>query len=422
MTATAVNGCVRNIIVGSIVGSQYIMGIHKLNAAKVKSAPQGKYYDGGGLLLVVTKTLGRSWVLRYTLHGKRLDMGLGGLKNVSLAEARVKAKKFTTLASQGIDPKQSRDTENIIPPTFAECASTLIESKRKEWKNAKHALQWVSTLETYANTKIGNMPIDRVTTYDVLSCLKPIWTIRTETASRVRSRIEGVIDFGIAHGYREGPNPARWRGHLDKLLPSPKKIAKPVHQPAMLLNQIADFYNDLQSTDSMSALALQFLILTATRTSETLNAEWVEIVDDTWTIPAARMKAGKAHRVPLTPEALKILERLGPVGGQYIFTGNNDKPLSNMAMLQLMRRKGFGRNGKNGNAVPHGFRASFRDWSSEHTEYARDACEMALAHTVVDKTEAAYRRGDMLDKRRNLMSDWAHFVTKKKPLKTVIAA
>ena len=291
--------------------------------------------------------------------------------------------------------------------------SKIYRVKKSEWKNAKHAQQWENTIQEYVNPKIGDHPIKSITTSDVLDCLKPIWTIKTETASRIRSRIENIIGYGIAHGYREGPNPAQWRGHLDKLLPSPKKIVRPTHQPALSIDKAPSFYFELQSSAAISARALQILMLTATRSSETLLAKWSEFNDDIWTIPAERMKAGKEHRVPLAPTALEILDALKTIGGEYVFTNNQGKPLSNMAMLQLMRRNGYGSNGEKGNAVPHGFRSTFRDWSSEYTNYPRDACEMALAHTISDKTEAAYRRGDMLQIRRKMMDDWAKFLTSK---------
>ncbi|SFH38621.1 tyrosine-type recombinase/integrase [Modicisalibacter xianhensis] len=299
-------------------------------------------------------------------------------------------------------------------PTFTSCAARYIKAHRRSWRNAKHARQWVSTLKAYARPVIGSKPVNEVTTQDVLKVLSPIWTTKTETAKRVQGRIENVLDYAAAHNYKDPINPARWRGHLDKLLAKPSRVKKVVHHPAMPYDEVAAFMAELQGYTSISSKALQFLILTATRTSEALRSEWAELdlKNETWTIPADRMKARREHRVPLSRQAMELLMQLPRVqGNPYLFPGaRHGRPLSNMAMLQLMRGMGYGQDGKCNNYVPHGFRSSFRDWTGEVTSYPRDVAEMALAHTIENKVEAAYRRGDLFAKRRAMMQEWANFI------------
>ena len=390
------------------------MVIHKLSPRKVASAAPGKYEDGGGLRLVVSDAGARKWVLRFTINGKRREMGLGSFPDVELADARSKASDCRKLAKKGIDPIETRRAVPEAIPTFTTCAADFIRAHRKGWKNTKHSRQWVRTLKTYARPVIGKRPVDAVTTQDILEILSPIWTTKTETAKRIQGRIENVLDFAAAHKYRDSLNPARWRGHLDMLLPKPARVKTVKHHPAMPYKDVSAFMGELSQNGSVSALALRLLILTATRTSEVVQAQWSEIdlENAVWTIPATRMKARREHRVPLSDAMLadlKVLPRIE--GNPYLFPGARyGKPLSNMALLQLMRGMGYGVNGKHGDYVPHGFRSSFRDWSGEVSSFPRDVAEMALAHTIEDKVEAAYRRGDLFEKRRLMMQSWSNYL------------
>jgi integrase len=391
------------------------MAIHRLTPRKVATAGSGKYEDGGGLRLVVSNSGSRKWVLRFTLNGKRREMGLGSYPDVGLADARTKASEYRQQASMNIDPIEARRVEQEAIPTFTTCAARFIRSHRHGWKNAKHARQWVSTLKTYARPVIGSKLVDTIETNDILEILKPIWTTKTETAKRVQARIENVLDFATAHKYRDGTNPARWRGHLDMLLVKPSRVRKVKHHPAMPYTEVPAFMEELAKNGSVSALALRLLILTATRTSEVLKAQWSEIDLDeaVWTVPAERMKARREHRVPLTDTMLADLKKVPRVeGNPYLFPGARyGKPLSNMALLQLMRGMGYGVNGTRGNAVPHGFRSSFRDWSGEVASFPRDVAEMALAHVIENKVEAAYRRGNLFEKRRKMMQAWSNYLS-----------
>jgi len=392
------------------------VAIHKLSPRKVATAEPGKHEDGGGLRLVVSEGGAKKWVLRFTLRSKRREMGLGSFPDTGLAEARRKAENYRKLAKEGTDPIHAREleTQQQATPTFTNCAARYIQSHRRSWRNAKHARQWVSTLKTYARPVIGELPVDEIDTHQILNILSPIWVTKTETAKRVQGRIENVLDFASAHKYRDEANPARWRGHLDKLLPKPSKVQKVAHHPAMPYEQVAAFMGAMQDYNSMSSKALQLLILTATRTSEVLNAEWheIDLVNATWTIPAKRMKASREHRIPLSHQALLLISNLPNVkGNSFVFPGMKPgRPLSNMSLLQFMRGLGYGPSGDKGNYVPHGFRSSFRDWTGEVTSYPRDVAEMALAHTIENKVEAAYRRGDLFDKRRAMMQDWADYI------------
>lgn len=391
----------------------------KLTARQVTTAGPGKHEDGAGLRLVVSRTGSKKWILRFTIDGKRREMGLGGFPDVSLDEARDLAAAHRKQVKAGIDPIEARtkaQAETEPMPTFTTCAARHIRAHRRGWKNAKHARQWVSTLKTYARPIIGAKPVDKINTDDVLAILKPIWNTKTETAKRVQGRIENILDYAAAHGYRDQTNPARWRGHLDKLLPRPTKIKKPAHHPAMPYDDLPVFMAELQANGSLSALALRFLILTATRTREVLQARWEEIDPETriWTVPASRTKAGREHRVPLSDAALAVLEALPKIhDNPYLFPGSRPgRPLSNMTLLQLMRGMGYGVNCTRGDYVPHGFRASFRDWSGEVSSFPYDVAEMALAHVIENKVEAAYRRGDLFAKRARMMQAWADFITR----------
>ncbi len=390
------------------------MAIHRLNPRKVATATTGKYEDGGGLRLVVSNTGAKKWIFRFTIRGKRREMGLGSYPDVELGEARAKAAEFRRLAKEGVDPIENRRAAPEAIPTFTSCAARYVRAHRRGWKNAKHARQWVSTLKTYVRPVIGQRPVDSIQTEDVLKVLSPIWTSKTETAKRVQGRIESILDFASAHKYRNPSNPARWRGHLDKLLAKPARIKTVRHHPAMPYEELPAFLRKLSANESTSSKALQLLILTATRTSEVLKTEWSEIDFKTriWTVPASRMKTRREHRIPLQNVALGLLEGMPKVeGNPFVFAGARyARPLSNMALLQLMRGMGFGVDGTRGNYVPHGFRSSFRDWSGEVSSFPRDVAEMALAHTIENKVEAAYRRGDLFEKRRKMMDAWANYL------------
>ena len=381
----------------------------KLNALKVKNAEPGKHEDGEGLRLVVSPTGSKKWVLRLTVNSKRRELGLGGYPTVSLADARDKATQYRQAVAKGQDP--TFKPERV--PTFTQVAARYIRTHRHGWANRKHARQWVATLKTYARPVIGAKPVDQIHTEDVLTILSPIWTSKTETAKRVQGRLENILDFAAARKWRDQNNPARWRGHLDKLLPRPARVKQVRHHPAMPYKRVPAFMAELDKLHSISALALRFLILTATRTGETLGARWdeIDLETATWTIPALRMKARREHRVPLTEDALAVLEALPrEAGNPYLFPGQRyGKPLSNMSLLQLMRGLGYGVSGDKGDYVPHGFRSSFRDWAGEVSSFPREVAEMALAHTLENKVEAAYSRGDLFEKRRKMMSDWAGF-------------
>jgi integrase len=393
------------------------LAIHKLTPRKVATAGTGKYEDGGGLRLVVSETGAKKWVLRFTIGGKRREMGLGSFPDVGLAEARDKATEHRKQARNGVDPIEARQSEPEKTPTFTTCAARYIRAHRRGWKNTKHARQWVSTLQTYARPVFGTKRVDTIATEDILKILSPIWNSKTETAKRVQGRIENILDYAAAHKYRDPLNPARWRGHLDKLLPKPTRVKKVRHHPAMPHTELPAFMVELSSNDSVSALALRFLILTATRTNEVLHAQWNEIDIDSavWTVPAERMKARREHRVPLSDAAMETVNTVPRiVGNAYLFPGTRrGQPLSNMALLQLMRGMGYGVEGERGDYVPHGFRSSFRDWSGEVSSFPRDVAEMALAHVIENKVEAAYRRGDLFAKRRKMMQEWADYVNKR---------
>lgn len=401
--------------------------IHRLTDRQVKSAskPLG---DGGGLW-VYPRGNARVWIYRYSVAGKQTEMGLGGYPTVSLAEARQKATEARALRKQGIDPLEHRKQQEATAeatgsgiPTFTQVAAAYIRAHRRSWQNPKHQRQWVSTLKRYARPAIGNLPVDQVSTEHVLGILSPIWQSKTETASRVQGRVESVLDYAAARKWRDPLNPCRWKGHLDSILPSPAKVKRAAnggvvrHQPALDYRVVPEFMVDLRKLGSISALALEFAILNASRTSEVIKAQWseVDLESALWNIPPERMKARRPHRVPLTAPVLAILEAVPRVSGNpYIFPGaRQGKPLSNMALLQVMRGLGHGVGGDKSDAVPHGFRSSFRDWCGEVSSFPSNVAEAALAHVIGDKTEAAYMRGDLFEKRRRLMEQWAQWCGK----------
>ncbi|MGE9010589.1 tyrosine-type recombinase/integrase [Leptospira interrogans] len=380
----------------------------KLTARKVETAKPGKYSDGGNLYLIVSETGSRKWVLRFTWRGRAKEMGLGSATSVPLTDAREKAASARRIIAQGLNPIDERKRDGGIP-TFGEMADDVRETLSAGFRNEKHKSQWKSTLETYAAPLRGK-PVDTIATDDVLTVLKPIWTKKAETASRVRGRIEKVLDAAKAKGFREGENPARWRGHLDHLLPKPLKLARG-HHAAMPYDDVAAFIAKLRQREASSGSALELCILTAARTGEILGMRWSEIDLDKkiWTVPAKRMKAGREHRVPLSPRAMTILGSLTKVKtGELVFPGQSrNKPLSNMAMEMVLRRM------KVEDATVHGFRSSFRDWAGNVSNFSREVVETALAHVIGDKAEQAYRRSDALEKRRKLMEAWAQYCEPK---------
>ena len=373
-----------------------------LSAQKVKTAGPGRHGDGRGLFLYVKPSGARSWVLRYQVQGRRRDLGLGSFPDVTLAMARDRASEARRLIAEGGDPIARK--QQAKPKTFKDAALELIESKRPGWKNAKHAAQWTSTLEAYAFPKIGQVQVAKIETADVIAALTPIWSAKPETANRVRQRIEAVLDYASALGIRAGDNPARWRGHLDHLLPKPKKVRAVKHHPALPHSEISDFMSQLESRDGVAARALGFTILTAARSGETRGATWAEIDLEAkvWTIPAGRMKAGKEHRVPLSLAALALLGDKRD-DDKLIFESEakRGKPISDMSMTAVLRRM------ERDDITVHGFRSTFRDWAGETTSFPREVIEAALAHGIRNKAEAAYARSDLFEKRRKLMEAWA---------------
>jgi integrase len=378
-----------------------------LNARKVETAKPGKYGDGANLYLVVSKTGARKWVLRFTWRGKPKEMGLGSATNVSLADARDRAATARRKIAQGINPIEARKRDSGIP-TFGEVADDVRQSLSEGFRNEKHKAQWKSTLENYA-APLRAKPVDTIGTDDVLAVLKPIWIAKAETASRVRGRIEKVLDAAKAKGFRDGENPARWRGHLDHLLPRRSKLARG-HHAAMPYEAVAGFIEKLRKREATAALALELCILTAARSGEILGMQWseVDLDKEVWTVPANRMKAGREHRVPLSPPAVAILRQLkGLKAGEFVFPGQaRNKPLSSMAMM--LRRMNIQ------DATVHGFRSSFRDWAGNVSNFPREVVETALAHVIGDRAEQAYRRGDALEKRRKLMDAWAAYCSAPK--------
>lgn len=404
-----------------------------LTAAKVKSAPSGRYGDGGGLYLLVrgnAEARSAFWMFRYVRAGRMREMGLGpatGRDAVTLATARDKASDMRRMHTAGIDPLDERNAEaarqkamaqqaEVQALSFKATAELYMAAHEAGWRNEKHKAQWKATLTAYTFPHFGDLPVVSVAIGDVMSALEPIWTAKPETASRVRGRIEAVLDYATARGWRTGENPARWRGHLSNLLPSRAKVARVEHHSALPWPQIGAFMKTLAPREaaSVSAMALRFTILTAARSGEVLGARWSEIdmVARIWTVPGKRMKAGREHRVPLSVEALGVLKaaiqlRADDSDAGFVFPGQRPKNgLSSMALAMTLRRMG------RPDLTVHGFRSAFRDWASETTSFDGATAEAALAHVVRDKVEAAYRRGDLFEKRRRLMDAWATFCAK----------
>ena len=382
--------------------------VGKLTPLQVKRlTEQGKYSDGGNLFLQVRAGGAKYWLFRYEVDKRERYLGIGPNITVGLAEARDRAKLARQQLLDGIDPvdaKHAKDKAAGDVMTFGRAAEAFYAANAAGWRNAKHRAQFLSTLKEYAYPVLKDMPVADVTAPMVLRVLTPIWTTKTETANRVRGRIEKVLDWAKVQEYRSGDNPAAWRGHLSLSLPKPSKVAKKGHHAALPYAEVAAFMADLRARPGTGARALEFLILTAARTGEALGATWGEVDFDAavWTVPGERMKAGREHRVPLSDAAVHLLRAL-PKGAASapIFVGTNKRPLSNMACLAVLKRMG------RVDITAHGFRSTFRDWCAEVTSYPAFVAEMALAHAIGDKVEAAYRRGELLEKRAAMMSDWA---------------
>jgi integrase len=395
----------------------------KLSAVEVaKAKGPAVLHDGGGLYLRVSSTGSKSWVFRFQLDGKRRDMGLGPFPDISLAEARTKALAHRKQRHEGIDPLAAkaarRQAERLTAAkdrTFREVAEEFIGRNEAAWRNVKHRQQWRNTLATYVYPAMGELPVPEIDAGLVVQVLDPIWTEKPETASRVRGRIEAVLDAATVRGFRHGPNPAQWKGNLAHVLPARAKVRRVAHHAALPFDNMPGFLAALRGRKGMAARALEFAALTAARTGEVLGARWgeIDLTAKVWTVPAVRMKAGRQHRVPLSDPALAVLEAVRPLAlttdgkpdpAAPVFPGPRQAlPMSNMTMLMLLRRM------KRDDLTAHSFRSTFSDWAAERTAYPREVVEMALAHMIGNKAEAAYRRGDLFEKRRKLMQAWASF-------------
>jgi integrase len=383
----------------------------KLNALMVsRQLRAGMHFDGGGLYLQVGTGGAKSWIYRYVLHGRERYLGLGPANAIPLKRARELAARARQLRAEGIDPLDQKRNERLAAKvanakavTFDQCATAYMMAHEASWSNAKHRQQWSSTLATYVSPTIGVLPVQDIDTALVMKVVEPIWRTKPETASRVRGRIESILDWATVREYRLGDNPARWRGHLDKLLPAKSKVRTIEHHAALPYDQLPAFMTDLRRRESITARCLEFTILTAVRTGEAIGARWDELDLDAaiWTIPATRMKAGKEHRVPLAPRAVELLCGIERDGG-FVFSARLGAPLSVMAMGRLVGLMGR-------DITVHGFRSSFRDWAAEQTATPHEVCEQALAHAIPNGVERAYRRGDLFEKRRQLMAAWAAF-------------
>jgi integrase len=383
-----------------------------LSAAFVEKAGPGRYGDGGGLYLTVRGPQARWWVFRYQAGGKLREMGLGpaaGRSKVLLADARKKARALLDAVRDGRDPlaeKAAQVAETAKAVTFREAAEQYVDAHRASWRSEKHAHQWPTSLATYAHPIIGDRPLAAIDTADVLKVLTPIWTSKPETAARVRSRVESILDYAKARGWRSGENVARWRGNIDHLLPAARKLRTVKHFAALPYADLPAFMAELRALPGVAPKVLEWTILNASRSAEALGARWDEIDEAAavWTIPPDRMKARRPHRIPLTPAAMALLDAMKPLrNGEFIFPGAFEgEPLSNVAMLDVLKKMG-----RNGKVTVHGMRSTFRDYAGNETNFAREIAETALAHAVGDASEQAYRRGDALEKRRRLMETWS---------------
>jgi integrase len=388
--------------------------INKLSALKAANLKTpGFHGDGGGLYLQVSPAGTKSWVFRFKVASRSRYMGLGSATTVSLSEAREAATECRKLRLQGIDPVEQRKQErqrgrmeSAKAMTFDQCRDAYIAAHAPSWKNPKHAQQWINTLSSYVTPVFGSLPVQSIDVGLVTKVLGPIWNTKPETAGRVRGRIESILDWARARGFREGENPARWRGHLDQLYPARSKLRRVKHHEALPYPEIADFMTMLRKQVGVAPRALEFAILTASRTGEALKATWDEfdVNTQTWVIPAHRMKGNREHRVPLSNRAVEILESMEGVRvNEFAFPGpKQGKPLSDMALLMTLRRMDY-------KVTTHGFRSTFRTWAAEQTNFRHEVAESALAHAIGNKVEAAYQRGDLFDKRRQLMTEWARY-------------
>ena len=376
----------------------------------------GLHGDGLGLYLNVAATGSKSWIYRYMLHGRARSMGLGSVHDVTLAQAREKAARYRSIVKSGIDPLEGKHAERAQHRAdaarrinFTEAAVQYIQAHKDSWKNAKHHSQWANTIRDYAKPIIGDMDVANITTEHILRVMQPIWSDKTETAVRLRGRIEKILDWCSVRGFRAGANPARWKGNLDSLLPPAARVQKRGHFAALPYKDMGAFMQELKAAAGTAARAVEFAILTATRSGEVRGAKWEEINlrERLWIIPAERMKMGKEHRVPLSDGALTVLHSMSPQEHGLVFPGieknGQPRPMSDMSMTAVLRRM------KHNEITVHGFRSTFRDWCAETTDYSNEVAEMALAHIVSNKVEASYRRGDLMDKRRALMNDWAKY-------------
>ncbi len=390
--------------------------LNALTPLAVKNAKPGRHADGQGLHLLVKESGARSWVYRYMLRGASRDVGLGpaGQGGISLADARDLAAALRLKVKAGIDPLVERQEAEAAAlareqaakassVTFKAAAEAYMAANEGSWRNDKHRQQWKNTLTTYAYPFIGDLPVASITTAHVLQILEPIWKEKAETASRLRGRIETVLDAAKARGYRDGENPARWRGHIAQILPARARLTRG-HHKALPYEDVPAFVARLRERAAVAASALEFTILTGARSGEVIGASWAEVDLDKaiWTVPAKRMKAGKEHRVPLTARAVEILTETQKLGSEWLFPAVKGGKLSGMAMTMLLRRMDVA-------VTVHGFRSAFRDWAAECSAFPHEVAEMALAHTIENKVERAYRRGDLFDKRRRLMDDWAAY-------------
>jgi integrase len=389
----------------------------KLTAKEIQALTTPGYYAAGGapgLYLCIAKGGSKSWIYRYQTAGRRRDAGLGSILAFTLAEARDKAIDLRRMIARGVDPIDAKRAARVSAGldaakamTFKACGEAYIAAHEAGWRNPKHRYQWAATLKSYVYPVFGALPVQAVDVGLVMKALEPIWVTKPETAGRVRGRIEAILDWATARGYRTGDNPARWRGHLQNLLPARAKVRRVEHHAAMPYPEVGAFMGELRRQTSIAARALEFTILTAARTSEVIGARWDEIdmAERLWTVPGDRMKAGKEHRVALSNAALATAKAMAAIRqSDYVFPGQSaGRPLSNMALLMLLRRMGHA------DLTTHGFRSAFRDWCAERTSYPAEVAEMALAHSVGSKVEAAYRRGDLFAKRRQLADAWARF-------------
>jgi integrase len=387
----------------------------RLSARTVQTVKErGLYADGKGLYLRIGPSGAKSWIYRYRSAGQRHDLGLGPYPDITLADARERAAQQRRLRLNGHDPlsirRSGQDQARLAADkatTFQACAEAYIASHRSGWRSNKHVAQWEGSLSNHVYPIFGHMPVQSVDVTLVIKTLEPLWVTKPETASRVRGRIESVLDWATARGYREGANPARWRGHLESLLPKKSKVHRVKHHTALPYSEIAPFMTALRQRDGITARAMEFLILTAARTSEVIGARWdeIDIGERVWTVAVDRMKGGRAHRVPLSEPAIVLLREMAAIrSGEFVFPGRvAGRPLFSMALLKLLGRM------RSGNLTTHGFRSTFRDWVAERTNFPSEVAQMALAHSVSDRVEAAYRRGDLFDKRRQLADEWARY-------------